>query len=1040
MSIVVSRESPGHPATNSVLFEKCWFNYNQASIAAAVDVSVFQPDLIMSNSTLMEPVFKDCQFVRNSITFTDALNSQKTMGAVYANLVPLNFIGTTKFTANDGTALVVSGTYVSLAESSVMIFEGNIGRHGGALAFIENSWLVVHKNAHVTFQNNSAEGHGGAVYSVHYGEHDLMYKQSCFFQYYKATLPPSKWNATFRFTGNSVKNKPNSIYTTSLLPCIWPNAAAIMPQMNDTFCGHPWIYDNESSCVSEVSTGPSNINRGDEIFISAVPGWTTWFNATTLNDYGTQVPSVFTAAPMDVDGTQKVPVIEVSNATEYIADNNIIVYGVANTRANLLLKTLDPRVISSQLVVDIMKCPFGYKQINCTMPGREHMVCNCICTNHVPGVGCDSTSHTIKFYSGTCLSYWYNGTDIDWNQPAVSGRCPYVPEDLIFPHNISYNSSALSRGVCGSHGMHRTGVLCSQCLDGYGVDVNDYRFPCVKCHARYSWLLYILAELFPIIVFFIVVALFNISVTSAPMNAFVFFSQIVTVPFYHNPYTFMFGYLLYTYSTALEAFVAFPYAIWNLNFFAAAVIPGFCLHEGLGTLEVIALKYLNAFLPFLLIIICYILIELHGRNCRCIRFMWRPFRSCLKKIYKNREPKTSIIDAIATFLLLSYSKLLYVSFSLFAPTSLYNALTGDVIKHFAFYFDASTSMFHGKYAVLSITACIVFALFVALPPLFFILYPLKCSQKVIDKLPFRIALRTFAEAFNGDFRDGTYREESGSGATRDCRHYAGYYFLFRVVVFAIFVSELDWLEQYFIQQVFFIICVVLFAIVKPYKENFYNKLDIAMFTLLAILNAFSLYNSQRYKFHSRINGVVFWINYLLIFLPLVYIIGYCCYLILLWKGCIEGWTKSESPMSENTVVSDPTSADGDSEDDSGHPVVYVYSSRRSEEDIPDRLVNPQNYNSRNLYRPHDQNVAALSRGPPHQAQHHRRSKWLQGSSERSYLYGKRDKKLVPYGSFSTPERHSEPILRPGHCERSSDGNDGRNSSGKGGNVCFQGVV
>ena len=1012
VSIVVSRESPGQFVTNSVLFDGCRFNYNQASIAAAVDVSILQPDLVTSNGTLMKPVFKNCEFVENVITFTDATNKQLIMGAVYANLVPLNFTGSTTFTGNDGTALVVSGTYVTLSESSKMTFDSNIGRHGGALAFIGNSWLVTYKNVQVTFTNNSAETLGGAIYSVHFGEHDLMYKQNCFFQYYKATLHPSKWNATFVFTENRVRNESNSIYTTSLLPCIWPNTSTPIPDVHvaNTFCGHPWTFDTNTSCRSEVSTGPSNLNL-NYISISAVPGWTTKLPVSALNDFGDTIQTVFTAAPCTGEDKDK---IRVSNITEYIADNNIIVQGVTNSSANILLRTLDPRVISSQLRVDIQGCPPAYSPLTC--PDDPEMICNCICTNSFYGVGCHNELHDMKVYRYNCLTYWHEG-----GGDLVSGRCPYHQNHTSFKSFANFSEEQ----ICG--GLNRQGTLCSKCKAGYGVSVNSYNFKCVKCDARYSWVFYILAELVPIIIFFIIVALFNISATSAPMNAFVFFSQMVTIPYFHNPHTFTFGILFLnrTQTRVLEAFISIPYSIWNLDFFTTSLIPGFCLDHSLSTLNVIGLKYLNAFLPLLLIVICYILFELHGRNYRSIRCMWHPFRCCLKKIYKNREPKTSIIDAFATFLLLSYSKIMYLSFSLFAPNCLYGA-SGKIRDQVYFYFDASQQMFSGKHAVLVITALVIFAFFVILPPVFLILYPLRCFQRIIDKLPFRIALRTFAEAFNGDFRDGTYKD--GRRGDSDCRRYAGYYFLFRVVVFTIFVSERKWLEQYFIQQVLASICVVIFASVKPYKVDFYNKVDTAFFLLLSLLNAFSSYNSQLYYNDNYISKPVFWINYLLAFLPLVYLISYIVYLILLWKGYLKKWTKIESPISESVVIiNDPSSIEENEASEAYN----------SDKDVPDRLVNPQNYNSRNLYKPHDENVAALLR----------QERPRQGSSEKSYFNARRDPHLVPYGSFVTSGRHTEPIMRPNSLSRKPKGSSSvtedsstKNASSKGSSVRFQGVV
>ena len=1012
VSIIVSRESPGHSPTNSILFDNCHFKYNQASIAAAVDVSIFQPDLIASNGTLMKPVFKNCDFVQNGITYTDATNRQLATGSLYINLVPVTFVGETTFSGNEGTALVVSGTYVSLAESSKLMFDSNIGRHGGALAFIGNSWLIVHKSAYISFRNNSADTLGGAVYSVHFGEHDLVYKQNCFFQYYKATLPPSRWNATFNFTMNTVRGKPNSIYTTSLLPCVWPSSGGTLTpsQTQDTFCSLPFVFERNTSCSEEISTAPSNLYL-TSTSIKAIPGWEVKLPVTAYNDFGHVTQSVYTAVPYGVKDNE---VIQVSNSTEYIADNHIVVRGVTNTSANLLLRTLDPRVISSQLQVDIQDCPPGYSRVKYS--DNQEMVYNCICNYSFYGVGCNNESHYIKVYRYNCL------TSDPKTGELVSGRCPYNLNDTIFNTFDEFSNDEMCKQ------LNRKGVMCSKCINGTGVNVNSYNFPCGKCDAHYSWVFYIIAEIVPIVIFFIIVAFFNISATSAPMNAFVFFSQIVTVPYFHNPYTFVFGVLQHSQHKVLESFITIFYGIWNLDISSTALIPGFCLNHHLSTLDIIFIKYINAFLPLLLIAICYVLIELHDRNYRTIRYIWHPFRRCLKRIYKDREPKKSIIDAFATFLLLSYNKILFVSFSAFAPTFLHNA-SGHTHR-VVFYFDGSHEMFSGKYAVLSTIAVVIFAIFAVLPPAVLLLYPLSSFQKIIDRIPFRIVLRTFAESFNGDFKDGTFKD--GARGSSDCRRYAGYYFLFRVVVLVIFVSQRTWLEQYYIQQILATVCVVLFAGVKPYKKNFYNKVDTAFFLLLSILNAFSFYNSQLFYNHGEVSQAVFWINYILLFLPLVYIICYAVYLILLWKGCLKRWTKLDSPVTDNTItISNDPSSFGDSETGDGY--TYAYASKDSEGDVPDRLVNPQNYNSRNLYKPHDESAAALLFQDKQQRPR-------QGSSEKSYFYGKKDPHLVPYGSVRTSERHTEPIIRPSSRGRQSERSSGNPPSQKSGSVRFKGVV
>ena len=58
--------------------------------------------------------------------------------------------------------------------------------------------------------------------------------------------------------------------------------------------------------------------------------------------------------------------------------------------------------------------------------------------------------------------------------------------------------------------------------------------------------------------------------------------------------------------------------IWNLDFFRT-LLPGVCLH--LTTLEVLALDYLIAVCPMLLMVIAYVLVELHGYGFRPVLFI-----------------------------------------------------------------------------------------------------------------------------------------------------------------------------------------------------------------------------------------------------------------------------------------------------------------------------------------------------------------------------------------------------------------------------------
>ena len=134
------------------------------------------------------------------------------------------------------------------------------------------------------------------------------------------------------------------------------------------------------------------------------------------------------------------------------------------------------------------------------------------------------------------------------------------------------------------------------------------------------------------------------------------------------------------------------YGFWNLDFFQAFISHQVCLK--VDTLQVLALDYSIAFYPLALIIVTYVFIELHAHNFRFIVWVWKPFHRCFAHFRQHWDIRTSIIDAFATFLLLSNIKLLSLSTDLLTPTYVYN-MNGTVLGIYLYY-DASIEYFGTK--------------------------------------------------------------------------------------------------------------------------------------------------------------------------------------------------------------------------------------------------------------------------------------------------------------------------------------------------------
>ena len=102
--------------------------------------------------------------------------------------------------------------------------------------------------------------------------------------------------------------------------------------------------------------------------------------------------------------------------------------------------------------------------------------------------------------------------------------------------------------------------------------------------------------------------------------------------------------------------------VWSLDFFRYQLIDPMCVSSSLSNIQVLILELIPPVDIFILILLTYMLIELHARNVYVIVQLWKPFNKCVAKRRRSYDPKASIFNAFATFLLLSYSTVLVIGF------------------------------------------------------------------------------------------------------------------------------------------------------------------------------------------------------------------------------------------------------------------------------------------------------------------------------------------------------------------------------------------
>ena len=296
---------------------------------------------------------------------------------------------------------------------------------------------------------------------------------------------------------------------------------------------------------------------------------------------------------------------------------------------------------------------------------------NQVSDNH-NGTG-ESECANLKINYGECTNY------NEMTKVRYEGYCPYIFkfDHMITSHtgNIAFNVSScsqLNEVMCGQ--LKREGLLCSKCKKEYGPDLYSRKSNCVRCSEKtlWMWILYLAVLLTPLTIFFLIVIIFNVRATSPPFTAFVLYCIIFTIMYKMNPYPFTRMYIDNYINPCAYKLVFTVIDIWSLDFFRH-LVPPFCVSSSLSNTHVLMLELLPPFYILVLIVLTYVLIELHARNVCVIVQLWRPFHKCVAKLRRSYDPKASIFNAFATFTLLSFSNILFVGSHFICTIKIYSS-------------------------------------------------------------------------------------------------------------------------------------------------------------------------------------------------------------------------------------------------------------------------------------------------------------------------------------------------------------------------------
>ncbi len=441
---------------------------------------------------------------------------------------------------------------------------------------------------------------------------------------------------------------------------------------------------------------------------------------------------------------------------------------------------------------------------------------------------------------GRCMTY-------EEGSGTFVGICQYFIidhflENVTERHYISVPDSVQDLNEYMCKPLNRKGKICRECIDDFGPAVTSVGYQCSNCtSAWYGIPLYLFLEFVPITIFYLAILVFRISVTSAPMTSYVMYSQL----------------LVFAFTVDIEAIniiraeindgvyfvlniVVMMYGIWNLDFFRY-IVPPFCVSSRLKIIHIVFLTYVSAFYPLCLIAITWACIELHSRNFRPLTWMWKKTHRLFFMMKQGWTSKNTVVDVFATFLLLSYTKLMIQSMVTLGYVRIEIANATNVTTETVSAFDPSVEYFGFEHLPFAIIAILILFFIVLLPALLLALYPIQYFRFLLTKCRLagqpQAALNLFVEKFYSCYRDGL-------GGGWDMRGFAALYFFLRATVIATDVIKKipSPATSWFFNSLIFGVLAMVIAIVRPYKKPYMNNIDaLILFTLSVLSFLYTLY-------------------------------------------------------------------------------------------------------------------------------------------------------------------------------------------------------
>ena len=823
----------------------CNMHNNSAYVASALDLSPEVYDRL-GYGILPAPVIENCHFFNNTIQNRDLLDSERVktslngIATVFISTFLVQFYGHITFMHNKETALHLSSASVRLTNGSSLHFVENHGKNGGAISMIAHSVLYIEEDCDLQFINNSAVAKGGAfyVYSIDH-QHEVQFSHSCFIQYYQERNVPraSNRNITFKFKNNSALTGIGDVlYATSLLPCTYDKHSPSEVFEIVGLVDHQ-IEREHGVNVSTLAYNFKFDNQTLENMQHLIPGVQFNMNINAMDELRQTQNTKYYA---HMGATNK---ISVDPAYTQVSNNIIKLYGT-NTESFVPL-ILESSIATISIETRLGDCPPGFM--------IDGDTCTCAASK-IFGIARCKTSSKSSSQSYIFRGYWIGLCNS--GNTLCSAHCPkgycyrnnHDKEEFLLPSDIN----EIDGFICGPY---RTGVLCGKCIENSSVQYHSHTYSCKpNKHCNLGILFYIISEILPLIIFFLVVTIFNISFTSGALNGFILFAQMSdtidlnaggTIDFHQH-----------------VRFITYPYKLiyrmFNFDFFSLDAL-SFCLWRHATTMDALIMKFVT--ITFALLLIVLIIFIFNTWKFRVWCHWFRP-----------RTLKAAFTHGLSTLLIVSFSQCARVSFLILSPTRLNIGLKHSILVVF---YSGNLQPFVGEHLKYAIPATFFLFFLVIVPLLWLLSYPLlfkflgicHMSESRFSVYLSRLFPVELLDSFQSCFKENH-------------RYFAGLYLLYRFIPLVIFANVRRLLHIHVVLAVQFLIMLTLHSVVHPYKSNYHNGIDSFILANLSLVNILTTYNYALLSTGDQLiyRHTVRWTVYLqllLMYCPLIYLLYYC---------------------------------------------------------------------------------------------------------------------------------------------------------------------